>query len=176
MRVKDPISSFEYCPLCATELTLVEHDQRSRKICPTCNFVDYHNPVPAAGAVVIENGKLLLVKRASEPYVGDWCIPAGFMEWDESPQACAERELKEETGLDIDAGRIFNVYSGTDDPRTNALLILYFCEIKGGSPVAGDDAAEVGFFSIDEIPKNIAFLAHRQAIADLLESYPGLLK
>ncbi len=116
-----------------------------------------------------------MVKRAAEPYAGDWCIPAGFMEWDESPQHCTERELKEETGLDIVAGKIFNVYSGTDDPRTNAVLILYFCEVVSGTAVAGDDAAEVEFFGLKEIPGNIAFQAHRQAIADLVSGYPGLL-
>lgn len=98
------------------------------------------------------------------------------MEWDESPQHCAERELKEETGLDIVIGKIFNVYSGSDDPRTNAILILYFGQVAGGVATAGDDAAEVGFFRIAEIPANIAFLAHRQAISDLREGYPGLLR
>ncbi len=98
------------------------------------------------------------------------------MEWDESPQHCAERELKEETGLDIIVDKIFNVYSGTDDPRTNAVLILYFGRVAGGVATAGDDAAEVGFFGIEEIPANIAFLAHRQAIEDLRKNYPELLR
>jgi 8-oxo-dGTP diphosphatase len=176
MQEKDPISSFRNCPRCASPMVLTDYDHRTRKVCPDCGYVDYHNPAPAAGAVVVKDGKLLLVKRAAEPYRGDWCIPAGFMEWDESPRHCAERELKEETGLDIVAGRVFEVYSGTDDPRTNAVLILYFCEISGGAPEAGDDAAELGFFGVAEIPPNIAFLAHRQAIADLLREFPGLLK
>jgi 8-oxo-dGTP diphosphatase len=176
MRVKDPISSFKSCPLCTTTLVLAQHDHKQRMVCPACDFVDFHNPAPAAGAVVILEGKLLMVKRASDPYQGDWCIPAGFIEWEESPRHCAERELKEETGLDIVAGKIFNVYSGTDDPRTNALLILYFGSIAGGTPIAGDDASEVAFFGLQEIPSNIAFLAHRQAIADLISEYPGLLR
>jgi ADP-ribose pyrophosphatase YjhB (NUDIX family) len=82
----------------------------------------------------------------------------------------------EETGLDIVVSEIFNVYSGTDDPRTNAVLILYFGRVAGGIATAGDDAAEVGFFGIGEIPANIAFLAHRQAIADLQKTYPDLLR
>jgi ADP-ribose pyrophosphatase YjhB (NUDIX family) len=176
MREKDPISSFRNCPLCTTPLVLQEHDHKQRMVCPKCEFVDFHNPSPAAGAVVVLDGKLLLVRRAADPYKGDWCIPAGFMEWDESPQHCAERELKEETGLDIVIGEIFNVYSGTDDPRTNAVLILYFGRVVGGIATAGDDASEVAFFRIGEIPANIAFLAHRQAIDDLRTNHPGLLR
>ncbi len=176
MQVKDPISSFTYCPVCRAELTLEPYDQRSRKICRACGFVDFHNPAPAAGAVVVKHGKILLVRRADNPYRGDWCIPAGFMEWNESPRHCAERELQEETGLVIRATSIFEVYSGTDDPRVNAVLILFFCEIIGGDPVAGDDAAELRFCSLDEIPTNIAFEAHRQALRDLQSRYPGLLR
>jgi ADP-ribose pyrophosphatase YjhB (NUDIX family) len=176
MKLKDPISSFTYCPECRTELVVTKVENREKKSCPACGFIDYHNPAPAAGAVVVREGKLLLVKRAAEPRHGDWCVPAGFMEWDESPRECAVRELKEETGLDIEAEKIFNVYSGTDDPRTNALLILYFGRIVGGEPVAGDDAGDLAFFGKDEIPDNIAFEAHVRAIADLNNDYPGVLK
>ena len=176
MQVKDPISSFTYCPKCRAELVLENYNHRPRKICEACGFVDFHNPVPAAGAIVVRDGKLLLVRRAENPYKDDWCIPAGYMEWDESPSHCAERELKEETGLEIRATSIFEVYSGTDDPRTNAILILYFCEEIGGAAIAGDDAAELRFCGLSEIPNNIAFEAHRQALRDLQSRYPGLLR
>ncbi|MFH2055250.1 MAG: NUDIX domain-containing protein [bacterium] len=175
MQQKDPISSFSNCPLCTTELEITNHSQRRRKVCPACGFVDWHNPSPAAGAVIVDQGKLLLVKRAGYPREGDWCIPAGFVEWDESPAECAVRELKEETGFDIELQGLFNVYSGNDDPRTNALLILYFGKIVGGAAEADDDAAAVEFFSLKDIPQNIAFAAHVQAIADLQSDYPGLL-
>ncbi|MGB5107706.1 MAG: NUDIX hydrolase [Candidatus Zixiibacteriota bacterium] len=176
MQIKDPISSFTYCPKCRAELALENCDHRQRRICKVCGFVDYHNPAPAAGAIVVRDGKLLLVRRAQNPYKDDWCIPAGFMEWDESPRQCAERELKEETGLEIRAKSIFEVYSGTDDTRTNAVLILYFCDVVGGEAVAGDDAAELRYCSPSEIPKNIAFEAHRQAIRDVQDRFPGLLR
>lgn len=175
MQTKDPISSFRYCPKCRAELLLETYNHRPRRICGICGYVDFHNPVPAAGAIVVKDRRLLLVRRAEHPYKDDWCIPAGYMEWDELPRECAERELKEETGLDIKAGEVFEVYSGTDDPRTNAVLILYFCEVIGGQAVAGDDAADLRFFALDEIPKNIAFEAHRQALKDLQRRFPNLL-
>ncbi|MEW6368355.1 MAG: NUDIX hydrolase [Acidobacteriota bacterium] len=173
---KHPVSSFTYCPRCAVPLALESHSHRVRKVCPACRFVDFHNPAPAAGAVVVEDGKLLLVRRAHDPFKGDWCFPAGFVEWDESPRECAEREVREETGLEIAAKEIFNVYSGSDDPRTNAILVLYFAEVTGGNPVAGDDASEIRFFGAGEIPQEIAFEAHRRAIRDLRERYPRSLK
>lgn len=176
MQTKDPISSFTFCPKCSVQLTLENYNHRQRKICSQCGFVDFHNPVPAAGAVVIKANQLLLVRRAENPYKDDWCIPAGFMEWDESPRECAERELKEETGLEIRTREVFEVYSGTDDPRTNAVLILYFCDIVDGEAVAGDDAAEVRWCGLSEIPANIAFAAHRQALVDLQKRFPNLLK
>ena len=176
MKKKDPISSFSHCPLCATPLKVTNYNERLRNVCPKCDFVDWHNPSPAAGAVLVDQGRLLLVKRADYPREGDWCIPAGFIEWDESAADCAVRELKEETGFDIEVQGLFNVYSGNDDPRTNALLILYFGKVVGGTAQAGDDAAAVEFFSLADIPDNIAFAAHIQAIADLQRDYPGLLK
>lgn len=175
MLKKDPISSFFYCPLCTTKLELTEHNFRQRNVCPKCGFVDWHNPSPAAGAVIVDDGKLLLVQRAGYPREGDWCIPAGFIEWDESPEECAVRELKEETGFDVELQGLFKVYSGTDDPRTNALLILYFAKVVGGEAQADDDAAAVEFFALKEIPANIAFEAHRQALIDLQRDHAGLL-
>ncbi len=174
-QTKDPISSFKFCPLCRAEMEVTKYNHRQRKVCPECGFVDFHNPAPAAGAIVVKDGKLLLVLRAENPYKDHWCIPAGFMEWDEPPRICAEREIEEETGLIIETGDLFEVYSGTDDIRTNAVLILYHCTITGGSLRAADDAADAKYFGKAEIPENLAFAAHRQAIADLNRRFPQLL-
>jgi 8-oxo-dGTP diphosphatase len=127
--------------------------------------------VPAAGAVIVKDDKILMVKRGHPPRVGDWTLPAGFMEWDEHPRDTAVRELKEETGLDIELTGFFEVYSGSDDYRNNAVLILYHARVVGGRLEPGDDADEVRFFGFDELPQNIAFQAHHQALADYQERY-----
>lgn len=164
---------FRFCPVCGSDFVERELDHKLRPQCSNddCAFIYYHNPTPAAGAVVIENSKILLVKRSAPPKIGYWCLPAGFMEFDEHPSETAVRELKEETGLDIKLKGLFEIYSGNDDPRTNAVLILYLAENNGGEPVAGDDASEAVFFSFDEIPENIAFLSHRQALKDYRNRY-----
>jgi 8-oxo-dGTP diphosphatase len=161
--------TYKYCPRCGAEMVNKRIDHEERKVCPVCKFVFYHNPVPAAGVVIEKDNKILLVKRKYEPYKGDWSFPAGFMEYDESPEQCAIREIKEELSVDVKLDGLFGVYSGKDDPRTHAVLIMYWAKIKGGELKPGDDAEEIGFFAKEEVPQNIAFLAHRQIIKEFFE-------
>ncbi len=166
---KDIEKDYRYCLRCGAEMVEKKIDHSQRKVCPVCKFVFYHNPVPAAGVVIEKDNRILLVKRKYQPYKGDWCLPAGFMEYDESPERCAVREAKEELNLDVELDGLFGVYSGKDDPRTHAVLVMYWAKIKGGELKPGDDAEEVKFFTKDEIPQNIAFLAHRQIIKEYFE-------
>lgn len=157
---------YTFCPWCASSLVLKVADSRERLRCPNCDFIWYRNPIPATGAILNRDGRILLVKRKYPPRVGDWCFPAGFMEYDESPIECCLREIREETGLDIAISRLFWVYAGHDDPRSNAVLILYLADIVGGELAPGDDAIEIDFVDINKVPPNIAFQAHRDAISD----------
>jgi len=155
-----------FCPWCSARLVESEYDGKIRKRCPQCDFVHYKNPVPASGAIIEREGKVLMVKRKYPPRVDYWSIPAGFMEYGESPAACCIREVEEETGLKIKLTNLLKVYSGHDDPRTKAVLIVYLAEAIGGQLRAGDDASEIGFFSPENPPENLAFESHRRALAD----------
>ncbi len=157
---------YSYCPWCASPLVGRLSDGHERLVCPNCDFIWYRNPIPAAGAILFRDNSILLTKRKYPPREGDWCFPAGFMEYSESPAECCVRELKEETGLDIKISGLFHAYAGHDDPRSNAVLILYLADISGGELRPGDDAIETVFFELDRIPPNIAFQAHRDAIRD----------
>jgi len=157
---------YRYCPRCSSELVKKRIDHNLRKVCPVCGFVLYRNPAAAAGVIIQKEGKILLVKRKFNPYKGDWSLPAGFIEYEESPERCALREVKEETNLKVKLTGLFRVYSGSDDPRTRAILIVYLGEILGGEPIPGDDASELKFFSEKNIPSSIAFQSHRQALKD----------
>ena len=171
MARKSKHNGYKYCPFCKSDLHEVVLDDTQRLACSNhdCDFIYYQNPVPAAGAIIVEENKILLVKRAHPPRVGDWCIPAGYMEWNEHPTQTAIRELKEETGLDVKLTSFFEVYSGDDDPRSNAVLMLYLAERIGGTLEAMDDALEVAFFDFDNLPENLAFEAHIQALKDYKE-------
>ena len=91
-------------------------------------------PQPRSGGGVLlpEPGGVLLVRRKYEPAAGAWCVPAGFIEYGESPKRCAVREVAEETGLRVRLTGLFGVYAGFDDPRVRAVLILYTAERLGG--------------------------------------------
>jgi ADP-ribose pyrophosphatase YjhB (NUDIX family) len=159
---------FKFCPLCATGLVLRAEGQLDRLTCPSCGYVYYHNPVPAAGGVVLRDNRICLVRRAIAPRLGDWTLPAGFIEFGESAAACVEREIMEETALAVKAEGVLGAYPGFDDPRNCVILLIYRTrETKTCECVAGDDADAVEFFPVDQIPKNIAFRAHRLALRDL---------
>ena len=160
---------FTYCPWCRAELATRHIDGKTRKHCPECDFIYYRNPVPAAGGFIVEDGRVMLVKRKYPPRVGYWSFPAGFMEYGESPSHCAIREVKEETGLDVEVVSSFKVYSGSDDPRTRAILILYIVKPVGGEMSPGDDASELKYFPLNDLPDNIAFESHVRALHEYKE-------
>lgn len=156
-----------FCPRCAAALEPRPEHGVVRPTCPHCAYIWYRNPVPAAGVLIVDEGRVLLVKRKFDPRAGQWCIPAGFMESGETPEHTAVRELEEETGLVGQLTGLFHVYAGFDDPRVRAVLILYTATVAGGMLVPGDDAIDAAWFSLDALPQDIAFAAHRQALTDL---------
>ena len=93
------VDGWKYCPRCAAEL---EHSHE-RVDCPSCGFVSYSNSEPTACALLVDHeGRLLLVRRAGDPYRGTWDLPGGFLEEAETPVDGLRRELREETGLEIE--------------------------------------------------------------------------
>ena len=158
-----------YCPRCATAMVSADDHGTVRPTCPKCGYVWYRNPVPAAGVVLVENGRVLLVKRRWDPRAGSWCLPAGFMEAGETPEQTALRELEEETGVIAQLTGLFGVYAGFDDPRVRAVLILYAGVSTGGTLRAGDDAIDLAWYPLDALPDDLAFASHRQALAELIE-------
>jgi 8-oxo-dGTP diphosphatase len=156
-----------YCPKCATPLISKRNGDRERPTCPECGFVFYFNPVVGAGALVETEGRVVLVRRGVEPKAGLWCLPSGYVEADELVEQAVVREMKEETGLEVEIDDMLGVYSFGREPQTG-VLVLYAAHTVGGELQAGDDAAEVGLFAPDELPSEelIAFGTHLQALRD----------
>jgi ADP-ribose pyrophosphatase YjhB (NUDIX family) len=138
-----------------------------RPTCPACDYIQYLNPAPAAAAILLRDGKLCLVKRKFPPKVGLWTLPAGFQEYDEEIGTCAVREVREETGLEVELDDLFAAHTGVLPPDRPVLLVVYRAHETGGVLQAGDDAAAVGFFDLDDLPGEIAFAAHRKVLAAL---------
>lgn len=107
----------------------------------------------ACDMILIEDGKVLLVKRGKEPFFGEWAIPGGRIENQESAEQCAIREMKEETGLDIEIGKLVGLYSEPKrDPR-GVIAAAYIVRRTGGRPVAGSDASQLKWFGLERLPE-----------------------
>jgi ADP-ribose pyrophosphatase YjhB (NUDIX family) len=137
---------------------------RTRRACPACGFVFFREPKLAVGALVEQEGRALLVRRAFPPKIGFWCLPAGYVEYDEGPVAAAIREVREETGLIVQVTSLLAAYHITTDPRGMAVILIYRATRVGGELAPGDDASEAGFFAPDELPRNLAFASTRRAL------------
>jgi ADP-ribose pyrophosphatase YjhB (NUDIX family) len=114
-------------------------------------------PFVGVGAIVIDNDRVLLVKRAHPPIQGQWSIPGGVLEVGEMVREAAIREAREETGLIVEPGELLGVYDRIlRDPdkrvQYHYVLIDFLCRSVGGELLAASDAAEVRWFTREELP------------------------
>ncbi|MBI2864010.1 MAG: NUDIX domain-containing protein [Chloroflexi bacterium] len=165
----------EFCGRCTTKMEPVERGGRPRPVCPQCGWTYFARPAFGAAVLIEVEEKILLVRRGHDPYGGWWMLPAGFVEYDEWAAETAVREALEETGLEVRLSKLYGLYYGSDDPRNPSHLAVFHAEVVGGQLRAGDDAAELGFFSPLEIPRNIAFHGQRVAIAEWIGTKLGTL-
>lgn len=155
---------FKFCPHCAGRLVSRMIDEKERLVCQECGFIFYINPKVAAGALIENHGRVVLVRRGIEPGLGRWALPSGFVEYGETVEETAIRECREETGLEVELDDLLGVYSVNNDFYGHLVLVLYSAHVVGGEMAAGDDASEVGLFAPAELPTDIAFQAHREAL------------
>jgi 8-oxo-dGTP diphosphatase len=122
-------------------------------------------PIVGVGGVVIDQGRALLIRRGSEPLLGEWSIPGGTLELGETLEQGVVRELLEETGLKVRVIELIEVFdriyvqsaAGKSDrtkgPRFHYVIVDYLCERLAGQAVAGSDVTDVAFASEDELAK-----------------------
>lgn len=146
-----------FCPLCGTRLELRQRTGAIRPVCPACDHTVYFDPKVAVAVCILQDDRLLLVRRALEPKQGLWAMPAGFMDYDEDPKAAAQREALEETGLIVQIDRLLDVFHTPNDGGLANIVIVYAASVTGGQMQADDDADAVGWFSRDQVPE-VAFL------------------
>ncbi|MHC1577037.1 MAG: NUDIX domain-containing protein [Methanosarcinaceae archaeon] len=132
-----------------------------------------NTPKLTVDAVIILNGKIVLVKRRNPPYQGKFALPGGFVEIGETTEDAAARESAEETGLSIGIIKLIGVYSQpTRDPREHTVTVCYLARGEG-EPRADSDAEDVQLFDIENIPE-LAF-DHNKIIKDAGEYIHGIL-
>lgn len=162
------LGGWRFCPSCAAP---IEHGE-GRVTCDACGFVAYANPAPTACALVVDDeGRVLLARRAHEPYAGHWDLPGGYLEESEHPLECIRRELREETGLEIEPleleGMVMDQY-GTDPDAPWTLNLYWTARAVGGDPAPADDVSELAWFRPDELPppEELAFRNVAVILAD----------
>ncbi|MCF8025868.1 MAG: NUDIX hydrolase [Desulfobacteraceae bacterium] len=161
----------KFCPYCGQRVTQKIIEGRNRRFCSSCNLPLYENPIPATCVVLLDDkNRVLLVKRNIEPKTGYWCLPGGFMETRETPEQGALRELKEETGLCGKIDMLLGVMTGSGRIYNTILMIGFLVRNFSGTPMAGDDAEEFGWFDPDRLPE-IAFASHSAFIRIYYAAY-----
>ena len=122
-------------------------------------------PVVGIGGVIIDQDRTLLIRRGSEPLLGEWSIPGGTLELSESLEEGVVRELREETGIEVRVLELIEVfdrvYPGDDSaaaemkrrPRFHFVIADYLCERISGEPRAGSDVTDVAFASEEELTR-----------------------
>ena len=117
--------------------------------CSECG--QWEQPALAVDAIVINSGKILMVRRAKDPWKNMLAFPGGFVDKGESPETAVIRELKEECGLEGRIERLVCVNGDPNrDPRGHVVSIAYLVHAEG-EPVAGDDAADAAWYELSEI-------------------------
>ena len=148
-----------FCYQCGTQLQveIPPGDDRPRECCPACRWVNYENPKVQVGLVATYRGRMLWLKRATEPRLGYWAIPAGYMEFNESLREATAREAYEETGLSVRPEDLV-LYSVGTLAYINEVHVLFRTEVKSPAISPGVEALEVGWFAEDELPwQDLAF-------------------
>ena len=158
------VEDVKFCIRCGTPTEYEQRSGRQRPVCPECGWIYFPDPKVAAAAVIEENGEILLVRRAVNPYKGEWTLPAGFIDAGETPTEALERECLEETGFKVRATELLDVVYGQEHPGGAHILIVYKAVILSGSIRAGDDVDEVAFFDPQNPPSQIAFKTTRAVL------------
>lgn len=159
-----PLVGFPFCSACGKKLP-----GRPPVTCAGCGRPHYANAKPCAGVLIVRDGRLLLIRRAIEPWFGMWDIPGGFCDPDEHPMVTAAREGREETGFDVEItgflGLWLDHYPDPSHPEADVTLNAYYhatVEAESGTPDP-EETSEIGWFTPEELPP-VAFPNHAEAV------------
>jgi ADP-ribose pyrophosphatase YjhB (NUDIX family) len=159
----------KFCSDCGhpVALKVPEGDHRPRYVCPGCGRVHYQNPKIVAGCVAEYEGRILLCRRAIEPRLGFWTIPAGFMENGETTQDAARRESIEEAMADVEIGSLLAIVHVL---HADQVHVMFRARLPQPAFGAGAESLEVALYDESEIPwKDIAFRSVDFALKRFLE-------
>lgn len=132
-----------------------------RPVCPDCGRVIFYDPKVAVICIVPRDGRVLMIRRATDLGYGLWGLPGGYVDRGEVVERAAAREVREETGLEVETGELIGLFSEAGEP---VMVAVYAAKETGGTLEAGPEALEVGFFDIRDLPE-LAFPRDREVLA-----------
>ena len=171
MEVEHRSPEYNFCPRCGgrLETRLLKDGDPERLVCGACGFVFYLGPKLVAGAIFELHGEVVLIQRDIEPGYGKWTFPGGFVERGERAEAAAEREVLEESGLEIEVADIIGLY--TYEGEVPAIAV-FAARVVGGEPTPLDETMDVKGFPRDGLPwAEMAFPSTEQALKDYLRKF-----
>lgn len=151
-------ANVEYCPRCGTKLVKKLEGGRDRPACPTegCGFFFFGDYSIGCGAVVLRDGKALLIQRGINPGRGSWQIPGGYVEADEAIHSAVEREVLEEAGVEakvVDVVGFRHAAGRTDRPNANIYVVFRLSPVSGEPRFDGEETLGAGYYSLDELSR-----------------------
>jgi ADP-ribose pyrophosphatase YjhB (NUDIX family) len=160
-----------YCSECASNrisFRIPEGDTIHRFVCSNCGKIHYLNPRIVVGCLPVSGNKILICKRAIEPCIGKWNLPAGFMENNETAEEGAIRETNEEANADVSIIRLHCIYS---IPHVNQVYLIFLAKLNNLNFSPGIETSETKLFDRNEIPWNdIGFTSSKYAIKRYFEN------
>jgi ADP-ribose pyrophosphatase YjhB (NUDIX family) len=162
LKIEPP--DYKFCPFCGQLLIVRIEEERERKFCGHCKWTYYPNVSIAVAGIILQEGKVLLVKRAKRPFLGTWMFPAGFVEFGEHPIEAIEREILEELGRVVTKVDFYDIFQSTDDPRSMGHVVIYYMVKVGEVEFKITDKEEnlaIDWFDVNHFPE-IGWKTHRE--------------
>src|SRR6266404_1575901 len=165
---------YRFCPFCGRPLAVRIEEQRERQFCSACRWTHYPRVACSASGIILRDGSVLLVRRATEPYQGTWMFPSGFVEYGEHPVDTLRREIAEETGLQAQSEEFLGVYQSDDDPREPGPLAFFYKveTLAGELSTDRNENDDIGWFDYNA-PPEVVWKLHRRLLRELRA---GLIK
>jgi ADP-ribose pyrophosphatase YjhB (NUDIX family) len=162
-----------FCSACGAELPAPPP-----VVCASCGTSHWRNPLPCANGIVVQDGRVLLARRAHSPWFGLWGAPGGFCEFGEHPAETVVREVREETGVDVEVIGYLDTWvdhyaDDPDEPDAGIINVAYFTAVPTGREVGEADPAEVseiGWFGWDDVPPDLAPPGTLRAVLDAVRA------